>query len=72
MNHNIRSRPKFQPGPRIKLPGIKRLYRGLTEKEAAALQIAANGFDRYKTNQTWRELVELKSAFIPKIWSDIP
>lgn len=43
----------------------------LPAKDEEAMRKAALGGDRYAVNQDWRELIEEKSRFIPKIWGDI-
>lgn len=55
-------------GPRIFVRGQVHKIRGLTEKQAAELSLAAAGVRRHEPNSSFRVLIEEKSRFIPKIW----
>ncbi len=62
---------KHYLAPRDRIQQTDDVTRGLTAREREKFQKIMVGEDPYAANQEWRELIEAKSRFIPKIWSDL-
>jgi len=61
---------KHKAVPLIKIKSYPAPIRGLTAAQIVEMSGAVAGSDRYAVRQDWRELIEAKSRFIPKIWGD--